>query len=122
MIVVATWPLMLSVQTRLWNRRSLAVAAMTLGLLLVLVIPLLLVIGALVENGERLVGWAESLSTAKLPPPPEVLGHVPFVGAKAVAAWEEVATRRRRQARRKNRALRRQLRAVARRQGRRCRG
>ena len=107
MIVVATWPLMLSVQARLWNRRSLATVVMTLGLLLVLVIPLLLVIVALVENGERLVGWAESLSTAKVPPPPEMLGHIPFVGAKAVAAWEEVAPRRRRQACRENRALRR---------------
>jgi len=91
MIVVATWPLMLSVQKRLWNRRSLAVAAMTLGLLLVLVIPLLLVIAAFAENGERLIGWAGSLTSAKLPPPPEFLSHVPFVGAKATAAWEEAA-------------------------------
>jgi predicted PurR-regulated permease PerM len=91
MIVVATWPLMRSVQARLWNRRSLATLVMTMGLLLVLVVPLLMGIVALVENGERLVGWAESLSTAKLPPPPEVLGHIPFVGEKIVAGWEEIA-------------------------------
>ena len=81
MIVVATWPLMLSVQTRLWNRRSLAVAVMTLGLLLVLVIPLLLVIVALVENGERLVGWAgvvvhrEAAAASGVPGPRSVRGR-----------------------------------------------
>ena len=91
MIVVVTWPLMLGVQRRLWNRRSLAVAVMTLGLLLVLVIPLLLAIGALVENSERLSGWAESLTHATLPQPPELLSHIPFVGQKATAAWEEAA-------------------------------
>ncbi|MCE3242444.1 MAG: hypothetical protein K0Q83_2951, partial [Deltaproteobacteria bacterium] len=28
-IVVATWPLMISLQARLWNKRALAVAVMT---------------------------------------------------------------------------------------------
>jgi predicted PurR-regulated permease PerM len=64
---------------------------MTLGLLLVLVIPLLLAIGALVENGERLMGWVESLAATKVPPPPEFLSHVPFVGEKISAAWDEAA-------------------------------
>jgi predicted PurR-regulated permease PerM len=90
MIVVATWPLMLGVQARLWNRRSLAVVAMTLGLLLVLVVPLTLAIGALVENAEGLVDWAQSLSSTKLPPAPDWLGRMPFVGPKAVEAWNRV--------------------------------
>jgi predicted PurR-regulated permease PerM len=38
MIVMATWPLMLRVQTRLGNRRALAVAVMTGVLLLVYVV------------------------------------------------------------------------------------
>jgi predicted PurR-regulated permease PerM len=91
MIVVATWPLMLRVQARLWNRRGLAVAVMTITLLLVLVVPLTLVIGAVVENAERFVDWAGSLSTVELPPAPEALGRVPVVGAKAVQVWNQVA-------------------------------
>jgi predicted PurR-regulated permease PerM len=39
MIVVATWPAMLWLETRLWRRRGLAVAAMTVILLLVFVVP-----------------------------------------------------------------------------------
>src|SRR5207249_5560374 len=37
MIVVATWPLMLRVQSALWDRRGLAVAVMTVVLLLGLI-------------------------------------------------------------------------------------
>ena len=35
-IVVSTWPLMLGVQARLWGSRTLAVAVMTLALLMVM--------------------------------------------------------------------------------------
>ncbi len=91
MIVVATWPSMLSLQARLGNRRAAAVAVMTAGLLLVLVVPLMLVVAALLENAERLAAWVESLSSVRLPPPPEVLGRVPFVGEQAVELWREVA-------------------------------
>ena len=39
-IAVSTWPVMLFVQRRLWQRLGLAVAVMTLALLMVLVVPL----------------------------------------------------------------------------------
>jgi len=37
-LVIATWPIMLKLQARLWNKRGLAVAGMTCGLLLILVV------------------------------------------------------------------------------------
>jgi predicted PurR-regulated permease PerM len=39
MVVIATWPLLLRVQQRLGNRRTPAVIAMTLLVLLVLIVP-----------------------------------------------------------------------------------
>ena len=54
MIVVATWPLMLGVQSALWGRRSLAVVVMTLALLLVFVIPFSLAIGTIVVNAHEM--------------------------------------------------------------------
>ncbi len=48
-IVTATWPLMISIQGRLWGRRSLAVAVMTVVLLCILVVPLWLAIGTIVS-------------------------------------------------------------------------
>jgi predicted PurR-regulated permease PerM len=90
-IVTATWPLMAAIQRRLWGRRSLAVAVMTVVLLCVLVVPLWLAIGTIVSNADRLTGWAKSLSTLEVPPPPTWLGGVPLLGNDLVVAWEKVA-------------------------------
>jgi predicted PurR-regulated permease PerM len=92
MIVVATWPLMLRVQATLWGRRSLAVMAMTVLLLLVFVVPLSLAIGTIVSNVDQIVGWARSLGTVALPAPPDWVQAVPLVGRKAASAWHEFAT------------------------------
>ena len=90
-IVVATWPVMLFVQRRLWQRRGLAVAVMTLALLMMLLVPLALAIIAIAQNADRFVGWARSLPAFSIPPPPDWIGRVPIVGSKLVARWEQVA-------------------------------
>jgi predicted PurR-regulated permease PerM len=90
-IVVATWPLMVSIQGRLWGRRSLAVAVMTVVLLCVLVLPLWLAIGTIVSNADRIVGWVKSLSSLELPPPPAWLERIPLFGGDVVSAWQKVA-------------------------------
>ena len=90
-IVVATWPLMLSAQERMWGKRGLAVAAMTLLLLCVLIIPLWLAIDTIVTNVDPIAAWVKSLSTLTVPAPPAWLGALPLVGEKAVQAWEAAA-------------------------------
>jgi len=90
-IVVATWPLLISVQTWLWGKRALAVTLMTLLLLCVLVVPLTFAIGTIVSNVDEILAWARSLASFKTPPAPEWLAELPFVGAKAVELWERVA-------------------------------
>ena len=73
-LVVATWPLMIQVQRRLWNVRGLAVAVMTLALLLVFVVPFWLAFTTIADNFEGIVGWGSALASFKLPPPPEWFG------------------------------------------------
>jgi predicted PurR-regulated permease PerM len=90
-IVVATWPLMLALQARLWGRRSLAVAAMTLLLLAVLVVPLTFTIGTIVSNVDEAVLWVKSLETFRTPEPPDWIAGLPFVGPRAVVLWERAA-------------------------------
>lgn len=90
-IVTATWPLMASIQRRLWGRRSLAVSVMTLVLLCFLVVPLWLTITTLVSNADVMMGWIRSLSDFKNSSAPGWLGQVPFVGADLVTAWNKVA-------------------------------
>lgn len=90
-IVVATWPLMISIQRRLWGRRSLAVAVMTVVLLCVLVVPLWLAIGTIVSNADQIAGWVKSLSSFEVPPPPAWLDRVPLFGDDLAAVWQKVA-------------------------------
>jgi predicted PurR-regulated permease PerM len=90
-IVVATWPLMVSLQARLWGRRALAVTFMTLLLLCILVVPLTFAIGTIVSNVDEIVAWTKSLANFTVPAPPEWLANLPLVGAKAVELWEGVA-------------------------------
>jgi predicted PurR-regulated permease PerM len=90
-IATATWPLMTAVQGRLWGRRGLAVAVMTVVLLCFLVVPLWLAIGTIVSNADAIAGFVKSLSTFEVPPPPAWLGKIPVVGGDLQAAWEKVA-------------------------------
>src|SRR5215467_3287857 len=65
-LVVATWPLMMQVQRRLWNIRGIAVAVMTIALLLVFVVPFWLAITTISDNFDRIVDWGSSLASFKL--------------------------------------------------------
>lgn len=89
-IVTATWPVMVSVQRRLWGRRSLAVAVMALILLCLLVVPLWLAIGTIVANTDQISSWVKAASTFEMPPPPAWLERVPLVGADLARAWNRV--------------------------------
>src|SRR6266511_3977396 len=90
-IVVATWPLMISLQTWVWGKRALAVTGMTLLLLCFLVVPLAFAIGTIVSNVDDIVEWVKSLGSFKTPSAPEWVADLPFIGTKAVELWERVA-------------------------------
>ena len=89
MIAVATWPLLLRMQGWLFGRRWLAVAAMSITLLLVLVLPVTLAVGVLVTNAATLVSWAGAISTVQVPPPPTWLSDWPLVGEHAHGMWQQ---------------------------------
>src|SRR5262245_48952580 len=89
-IVVATWPVLLHAQAWLWGKRSAAVAAMTITLLLILVLPLYFGVEAIVDNAEQIADWAKSLATLTVPQPPAWLQAVPVVGARLAARWRQL--------------------------------
>ena len=92
MIVVATWPLLLHAQAWLGGRRSLAVAVMTIILLLILVLPLYFGLSAIVENTDHIAEWSKSVAAIAAPQPPAWLETVPVVGAKLAAWWQQVGS------------------------------
>ncbi len=91
MIVIATWRLMLAVQKRLWGKRWLAVTFLTVLLLLVLIIPLSLAVGAIVTHVDEITGWVRSLENVNLAIPPDWVHGLPIVGERLDAAWREAA-------------------------------
>jgi predicted PurR-regulated permease PerM len=91
MIVVATWPFMLRLQRWLLGRRWLAVTGMTLLLLAIFVLPFSFAIGAVAENFQEITVWTTSLANFMLPPPPDWLGKIPLVGARATSNWQQLA-------------------------------
>ena len=91
MTVVATWPLMQSVQTWFGGRRWPAVTIMTLLLLLLFVAPLSAAIATIVDNVDAISGWVGALRELQVPPPPAWLAGLPLVGDRATVLWQEVA-------------------------------
>src|SRR5262249_3850789 len=91
-LVIATWPIMRSLQDKLWGKRPLAVTIMTLALLLVFVVPFWFAIGTIVRNSDKVLGWTEAVATLQLPPPPTWLADIPVVGNKLNETWANVAS------------------------------
>jgi len=89
MLVVATWPVMLWVEARLWRRRSLAVLVMSLLMLMLFVVPLMLAIGTIVQHSDEIIAKATVLSGYEVPSPPSWVGTLPLVGEKISQIWEQ---------------------------------
>ncbi len=91
MLVVATWPLLRALQARFGNRRGPAVAVMTLGMLLLLVVPLWLAIDTIAEHTDKVKEVAKTVVATGLPQPPEWVAGVPLVGEKLATSWAQLA-------------------------------
>ena len=93
MIVIATWPLLRSLQALFGGRRGPATLVMTLVVLLLFVVPFVVAIGLIVEHIDDVTALAGKLAGLRLPPPPAWLADVPLVGPRLTDAWQKaVAT------------------------------
>jgi predicted PurR-regulated permease PerM len=92
MIVVATWPAMRGLQDLFGGRRAPAVAAMTLGLLAILIAPLGVALHAAFGHAGQFVALIERLPETQLPAAPEWLAKVPLAGERVQAAWNRLAS------------------------------
>ena len=91
MLVVATWPLFRGLEERLGGRRGVAVALMTLAMLLLLVLPLWLAIDTMLDHADQLAAAGKSVAAHGLPPPPAWVGALPLVGERIATAWNQLA-------------------------------
>ena len=91
MIVVATWPLLVTLQRRLGGRRALAIAVMTLAMLLVFVVPVWVAVSTLADYSDEAASWTRSLKNATIPLPPQTIEDLPVIGEKIGAVWRDIA-------------------------------
>jgi len=91
MIVVATWPVLRWIEHALGGRRWLAVAVLTVSVLLVFIVPFFLAIGTLMANTGRITAWAQGMFAEGLPQAPAWVAGLPVVGPKTVEAWNGLA-------------------------------
>ena len=90
-IAIATWPMLLRVQRLTGGRRWLAVAIMTLMVLLVFIVPLALAISALLDAARQSQTVITDFVAHGLGPPPAWIAKLPVVGAEAADRWQTVA-------------------------------
>jgi predicted PurR-regulated permease PerM len=90
-IVLATWPIMRTIESRLWGRRSLAVAVMVITLLLLVFVPLSALITAVVANADQVASLAPKLLAWRVPELPASIAGLPLVGDQLAAFWKTVA-------------------------------
>ena len=91
MLVIATWPLFLKLQARLWGKRWLALTVMTVLLLLLLFLPIIFSVLTIVEHADQVIAWCKSLPETKIPAPPEWLDKIPVAGHWLVEHWQKFA-------------------------------
>ena len=91
MIVVATWPILQRIEVRLGNRRGLAVAVMTLLILVVVIVPFLLAVATIIDKGDEIANRVKALEDFTLPSPPGWVEKIPVAGHRMVQTWQRFA-------------------------------
>ncbi len=90
-IAIATWPVLVRIETGLGGRRGLAVFVMTSALALIVALPVFFAITTLVRTAPRVEEWATALTHVTIPAPPSWVESLPVVGGTIAERWREVA-------------------------------
>lgn len=90
-IAVATWPALLRLQRLTGGQRWPAVLIMSLLVLLVLILPFALAIGALLDAAHRSPAVLQDFLAQGLGPPPAWVTGIPVIGEPLVERWQQVS-------------------------------
>jgi predicted PurR-regulated permease PerM len=90
-IVIATWPALLRLERLVGGRRSIAVAIMTLAVLLTFIVPFVLAISTLLNAAERSPMVVNDFVAGGLGPPPTWISKIPVVGPRMAGSWQTIA-------------------------------
>jgi predicted PurR-regulated permease PerM len=91
LIVIATWPVLERLETWVAKKRGLAVAIMTVAILLIVLVPVTLAVLTIVGNTGNIATRVSSLVSFNISSPPQWLERIPLKGEKLAAKWREFA-------------------------------
>ena len=91
-LAFSCWPLYVRLLALLGNRRTLAASLMTLGMMLVILLPFIIVGVKLADHVGQLTVAARKWIDAGPPAAPEWLGKIPMLGARLVEYWQTLAS------------------------------
>ena len=87
----SSWPLYRRLLKLVGNRPTLAAALISLGMILVILIPFIVVGSTLAEHVSALTTAVKKWIDAGPPAPPEWLHKIPGIGNRAVQYWQDLA-------------------------------
>jgi predicted PurR-regulated permease PerM len=87
----SSWPVYRRLLGWLGNRRTLAALVMTLGMVLIILLPFVIVGMTLADNVNQLSDAAKRWAENGPPAPPEWLAKVPVVGQRVTDYWQSMA-------------------------------
>ena len=87
LIVTATWPLKVKLDSRFPSKHWFGTAVLVSGMALILIIPCLLTIGAIAVNYEAILDWFCNVKTMEIPLPPDWVEKIPGAGHKLKEYW-----------------------------------
>jgi predicted PurR-regulated permease PerM len=90
-IVIATWPLMLRVQSVTGGRRGAATALMTIVMLAIFIVPFWLAVGVLLNAAVEGVELVREVAAQGVAPPPDWVAGVPVIGTRLAARWQTLS-------------------------------
>lgn len=90
-LVIATWPLLEHTQRLVGGKRWLAVLVMTIGLLLIVLLPLLFAIVAIIEHSDHIIALIVALPDLRVPPAPAWVADLPMIGDSIARRWQTIA-------------------------------
>jgi predicted PurR-regulated permease PerM len=90
-LVCSSWPLYSRLLKLVGHRHSLAAFLMTLGMILILLLPFVIVGTTLADNVNELTAATRKFIAQGPPAPPEWLAKVPLAGQRASDYWQNLA-------------------------------
>lgn len=85
------WPVYRRLLHWLGNRHTLAALVMTLGMILIILLPFLIVGSTLADNVQDLTAATKRMIADGPPNPPAWLVRMPVIGQSATAYWQSLA-------------------------------